>query len=424
MALSFRNSDGFWREALFVTGAATVAGFIAPLITGLPLAVVGPAAALFGGSVGAAWTRRGATWAKAALGIVGGSVAALGHVALATRFGLGLPGALLGGTLGGLAIGSLLASDDAADDPASLGGSTMVGAIGGAVLGMTGVVALGRVAAFAEAEQLSTLLTSGVGAGLMGLWVSAGAGLRRIESVRDPIIVRAERLMARTEDALRARVAQGINSYRAIMEACASSPFLGPVMRQDTQRHGRELTQSLLDTLENFLQMGDALNAPGLSGVGERLEDLAERTKATDDPVTLGHLARATQALRAQQHAIDELTRGRIRAEAAMDAQCALLERMRLALSRASSDDREHLALEMEAVADQVDRLSDDLDSLSAAMAEAESYSDRRLLAEVENAGRRAIDRMGAERSTLVPSDDSSENRAEQPQAEPAFASR
>ena len=100
---------------------------------------------------------------------------------------------------------------------------------------------------------------------------------------------------------------------------------------------------------------------------------------------------RAAQALRAQKSAVETVKIGFERTEAALDAQMALLERLRLAFVQYQATDQERLTLEVEAVADQLCELSDDLESIHAAMAEAEAYSDRKLLADVEQAGRRAL---------------------------------
>ena len=53
--------------------------------------------------------------------------------------------------------------------------------------------------------------------------------------------------------------------------------------------------------------------------------------------------------------------------------------------------DRERFTVELAAVGDQVAHLSADLESLSAAIAEAEAVSDRKFLADLERAGRRAL---------------------------------
>jgi hypothetical protein len=79
------------------------------------------------------------------------------------------------------------------------------------------------------------------------------------------------------------------------------------------------------------------------------------------------------------------------RAEAAIDAQLALMERLRLAVAQHRVSDRERFTVELTAVAEQAGRLSDDLETLSMAIAEAESLSDRRTLADLERDARRSM---------------------------------
>jgi hypothetical protein len=72
-----------------------------------------------------------------------------------------------------------------------------------------------------------------------------------------------------------------------------------------------------------------------------------------------------------------------------------LLERLRLAVAQHRVSDRERFFVELTAVAEQAGRLSDDLDALASAVAEAEALADRRALADIERGARRAL--------TLVP---------------------
>lgn len=387
--LTFRDGARFTEEAMTVTAAAALAGVVAPLATGLPLEVVAPAAALLGGSVGAAMSRPRpmSKLARAAIGTLGGALAALGFAALATRFGLGDLGAVFGGGLGGLALGSLLASDD--EDRSKLHASA--GMIGAGALGAVGAAAASNAVAYGAAHGAPELFTSGFVAGLMGLWMVAGSGLRRVEKLVDPLVERAEALLDVVADPVRTRVADALRAYVEIRHVLENDESFGPSTREEAIDNAAALFQALLDSAENYHKIDDDLRSPRLAGIEQKLADLNLRAQACSDSVTLGHLTRAQQALRAQKTALDGLRMGKQRGEAAIDAQVALLDRLRLAVAQFQANDRERFALEMSAVTDQVSRLTDDLDSLAAAMSEAEAFSDRRLLADVERAGRKAL---------------------------------
>jgi hypothetical protein len=390
MSITFRDPPSFWRETLAVTIGAAAAGVVLPLlVTTLPLAVVAPAGALLGGSIGAAVTRKRpkSGLVRAALGAVGGTLAALGHVALSTKFGLDLTGAIAGGALGGLALGGLLAGDE--EDSTR---STVIGTVGATALGAIGVAGANQIAVYTAAEGASTVIAGGTIAGLLGLWVAAGAGLRRIEEVRDPLVVRYENLAEALKDPVASRVAEGMAAYQDIIANLERDESIGAVTGAEAKGHAVELTTAMLNTAEGWARIIGDSAGPSVEDIDEKLADLNMRTQSSSDPITLGHLTRAAQALRAQKTALEGLSVGRQRAEAAVDAQVALLDRLRLCIVQHQASDRERFALELNAVADQVSTLTDDLDSLTAAIAEAEAFSDRRLLADVERAGRRALD--------------------------------
>lgn len=393
MAMQFRDSTGFAKETLAVTGGALAAGLLAPLVTGLSLVAAAPAAALLGGSIGAAVTRKkpGSRWLRVALGAVGGTLAALGHVALTTRFGFGFAGAIAGGALGGLALGTLLSGDEEGPHSAL---ASAVGITGATLLGVVGVVGAEKIAAFAQSDGTSALITSPAIAGLLGLWVAAGAGLRRLEPKRDPLLVRAEALAETLADPVKTRLAEGVIAYREVLAATEGGEEMGPATSEEVRDNARELLAALLDTAERWARASDEHGRPRLADVDQKLADIGMRLSAIDDEVTRAHLTRARHALEDQRAALASLQTGRVRAEAAIDAQVALLDRLRLAVAQYQATDRERFALELEAVADQVARLGDDLDSLSAALADAsDSFSDRRLLVEIEKAGRRALEK-------------------------------
>jgi hypothetical protein len=161
--------------------------------------------------------------------------------------------------------------------------------------------------------------------------------------------------------------------------------------KDETSKQARVLLDALLETARTWGQIHEDITSPKVKAVDDKLSDLEKRLKDTTDDVTRGHLTRALSALQAQRSAIDGLKVGMGRAEAAIDAQLALLERLRLAVAQHRVSDRERFNVELTAVAEQASRLSDDLDALSAAVAEAESLSDRRSLADLERGARRAL---------------------------------
>lgn len=395
---TFRDAPGFWRETLAVTGGSVAAGVavgvIGPAALGLPVVAAAGGAALLGGSVGAALTRQKPAQkvVRGVIGMVGGAFAAAGFAALSAVFGLGVAGSLVGGALGGLALGALLSAEDR-----KRVGSQVAGLAAAATTGAVGAFALEKIAAFATSETAPIGFTAAAMAGVLGLWVAAASGLRRIEAVRDPLIERSAAVLEDLAEPARAKVKDGLSTWTEINEGITKDGQMSPETAAEAVRQARKLVESMLETAHTWKQIHHDLSSPRLSGIAEKLADFEKRIDETNDEVTKGHLLRAAQALRAQKSAIDGLKVGTGRAEAALDAQVALLERLRLAVAQHRVSDRERFAVEVSAVADQVARLSDDLESLSAAIAEAESLSDRRVLADLERAGRRALEQLGAD---------------------------
>lgn len=398
MSVTFRDAPGFWKETLAVTGGAVAAGVAVgvagPGALGLPLVAAAGGAALFGGSVGAAVTRERPSQKglRLALGVAGGALAAFGFAALAHSLGLGGAGTIVGGWLGGLALGALLGSEEKMK-PAS----HVVGLVASSTTGAVGAVALARIAEFAVSESAPVGITAATMAGALGLWIAASSGLRRFEQVRDPLVTKGEGVLEGLADPVRAKVVDGLQTWQEIEEGLQKDGAMTGETAGEAKKQARLLVESMLETAHTWKQIHADLSSPRLKGIEEKLADLEKRAGETTDQVTAGHLLRAAQALRAQKAAIDGLKVGCARAEAALDAQVALLERLRLAVAQHRISDRERFAVEVSAVADQVARLSDDLESLSAAIAEAEALSDRRLLADLERAGRRALSQLDAE---------------------------
>lgn len=403
---TFRDAPGFWRETLAVTGGSVAAGLavgvIGPAVLGLPVVAAAGGAALLGGSIGAALTRpkpaqRGV---RAVIGVVGGAFAAAGFAALSAVFGLGVAGTVVGGALGGLALGALLSAEDR-----KRVGSQLAGLAAAATTGAVGAFALEKIAAFSSSEAAPIGLTATTMAGVLGLWVAAASGLRRLETVRDPLIEKSAAVLEDLAEPARAKVKDGLSTWHEIRDGITKDAQMSPETSAEAERQARKLVESMLETAHTWKQIHGDLASPRLSGIADKLADFEKRIEATTDEVTKGHLLRAAQALRAQKSAIDGLKIGTGRAEAALDAQVALLERLRLAVAQHRVSDRERFAVEVSAVADQVTRLSDDLESLSAAIAEAESLADRRVLADLERAGRRALEQLGADAEVESPAE-------------------
>ncbi|OGQ18370.1 MAG: hypothetical protein A2138_00390 [Deltaproteobacteria bacterium RBG_16_71_12] len=401
---TFRDAPGFWRETLAVTGGSVAAGVavgvIGPAALGLPVVAAAGGAALLGGSIGAALTRpkpaqRGV---RAVIGVVGGALAAAGFAALSAVFGLGVAGTIVGGALGGLALGALLSAEDR-----KRVGSQLTGLAAAATTGAVGAFALEKIAAFSSSEAAPVSLTAATMAGVLGLWVAAASGLRRLEAVRDPLVEKSAAVLEDLAEPARAKVKDGLSTWQEIKEGISKDGQMSPETAGEAERQAKKLVESMLETAHTWKQIHSDLSSPRLTGIAEKLADFEKRIEETTDEVTKGHLLRAAQALRAQKSAIDGLKVGTGRAEAALDAQVALLERLRLAVAQHRVSDRERFAVEVSAVADQVARLSDDLESLSAAIAEAESLSDRRVLADLERAGRRALEQLGADAEVELP---------------------
>jgi hypothetical protein len=409
MSVTFRDAPGFWKETLAVTGGAvaagTAVGLVGPAVLGLPLVAAAGGAALFGGSIGAAVTRpRPSRRAlRVLLGVAGGTLAAFGFAALAHSFALGAAGSVVGGWLGGLALGALLGSEERMKP-----GAHLAGLFAASTTGAVGALALTRIAEFAISESAPIGITAATMAGVLGLWVAAASGLRRFEKVRDPLVEKGEAVLEGLVDPVRTKVIDGLQTWQEIEDGLGKDQGMSAETADEARKQARLLVESMLETAQTWKQIHADLASPRLKGIEPKLVDLEKRAAETTDSVTAGHLMRAAQALRAQKGAIDGLRVGCGRAEAALDAQVALLERLRLAVAQHRVSDRERFAVEVSAVADQVARLSDDLESLSAAIAEAEALSDRKLLADLERAGRRALSQL--EHGGALPLDQADEH--------------
>jgi hypothetical protein len=398
MALVFRDPDAFLKESFAVTVGAAATGALAGLAgVSAPLLAAAGAAALFGGSVGAALTRSTSTAQpprialRSMLGSVGGVLAGVGFAALSWRLGLGFAGTLAGGALGGAALGALLGIDE----PGRARRAQLTGMLAAAAAGTIGAAALDNAVRFAVSESTPTTLTTATLAGAFGLWIAAGAGARRLQPQKDPLSQKADDVLEGLVEPLRGKVVEGLSTWTEIDDALLRDAAMSDETKAETTKQTRNLVDGLLETARTWGQIHHDLHAPKVKAIDDKLADLQGRLQATTDDVTRGHLTRALTALQAQQAAIDGLKTGMGRAEAAVDAQLALLERLRLAVAQHRVSDRERFFVELTAVAEQAGRLSDDLDALASAVAEAEALADRRALADIERGARRAL--------TLVP---------------------
>jgi hypothetical protein len=388
MALHFRDAPKFLEETLAVTAGAGGAGLLAVLAMPPAGAAGAGAAALLGGSIAAAVTRSKPEnkLARTAIGVAAGGLAAFGFLALANAFGLGALGLLVGGALGGVALGGLLGAEERTPRSSHLAGLASAGA-----MGIVGSAALANIHSFAIAEGAPNSVATVAMASLLGLWVTAAAGVRRIEKVKDPFDALRDEVMEFLAEPVHMKVKDALEAHAEILEGLNKDSQMAPDTADEARKQAKKLAFSVLETAKTWKQIHADLASPRLTGLEDKLKDLERRIGETTDGVTQGHLQRAAQALAAQKAAVDGLKVGCQRAEAAIDAQAALLERLRLAVAQHRVSDRERFAVEVSAVADQASRLSDDLESLSQAIAEAEALSDRKVLAELERSGRRAL---------------------------------
>jgi hypothetical protein len=390
MAFVFRDPQAFLRESFWTAASAAALGaVVAPPSWGF-VPVASGAAALLGASLAAVLTRRprpGQTPHLVLRGIAGaflGLLTAVGFSALAFAGG---SVAMVGGFLAGAALAALLGLDE----PARHRRGKRNGLIGAGVAGALGVLALQNANQVAMSEGLPLTATTAGLAGLFALWMTAGAGVRRIQGMTDPLREQAEDLQESVPDPVRTKVRESTSAWAEIEGALGRDDAMVPSMKAEATDNTRRLVQGVLEAARAWGQIHDDLKSPRVAAVNDRLHNLGRRLEATSDDMTRTHLVRALTALHAQKAAVDGLKVGMERAEAALDAQLALLERLRLAIAQHRVSDRERFSVELTAVAELAGRLSDDLDTLASAIAEAEVLADRRALADVERNARRLL---------------------------------
>jgi hypothetical protein len=404
MPIQFKDPAGFSKEIGAVAAGAAIAGAAVGVagLAGAPVEAAAGAAALFGGCVAAAVvheTPAAMTFGehkpalRAVVGAIGGALVGLGFAALSWRLNLGFGGVVGAGALGGLTLGTMLGGDGAKHRL-----SQLAGLVGATIVGGIGAAGLENAARFAASEGAPLVLTTTTLAGLMGLWIAAGAGLRRLQPQQDPITERATTLLETLAEPVRGKVLEALATWSEIGQGIAKDPSMSAASADETRKQAEHLVTHVLETATTWGQIHSDLVSPKVKAVDDKLRDLEDRLVATDDEITRGHLTRALAALKAQKSAVDSLKVNMGRAEAAIDAQLALLERLRLAVAQHRVSDRERFMVELTAVAEQAGRLSDDLETLSAAIAEAETLADRRTLADLERDARKSLQSLADER--------------------------
>ncbi len=402
MALAFHDPIGFSAEVGAVAVGASVSGAVVGTLmtlgmgaTGLPVDVAAGAAAVFGACIAAAVVNKTPAAVVVAehkpvvrtvCGALVGAAAALGCAALSWRLNLGVGGGVGAGALGGVVVGTVLGGDGVKHRA-----SQLAGLLGAVVVGGVGAAGLHNAARFAASEGANVVVTTTTLAGLMGLWVAAAAGLRRLQPQRDPLSERAETLLETLADPVRRALVDTLGTWAEIREGLSQDPSMSPSTADETRRQTEHLVRHVIETATTWGQIHRDLASPKVRAVADKLKDCEARVSGTTDEITKAHLLRALSALMAQQGAIDGLRLNMQRAEAAIDAQLALLERLRLAVAQHRVSDRERFMVELAAVSEQASRLGDDLETLAAAVAETESLADRRALADVERDARKSL---------------------------------
>jgi hypothetical protein len=388
--LRFDNDASFGKEVLAASAGAAAIGAIAPIVTSLPLIAAAPAGALLGGSIASAllFEKPVKKGFRALIGVAAGGLASVGYLALSTRFGLDMMGAVAGGCLGGMAMSTMLSHQT---DRSYNQWSQILSTGLATVMGGVGILAAAKIAAYGAAENVPAVITSGTMAGLLGLWISTVSGVRRFRPFVNELDEKIKQLLANAPPAIRKTILEMNTAYKDILGTLQEPEQAWISERLDCESLSTQLMASFLDTAEQAIRFYHQKEKHEEEAVTQKLADLTLRINSCTDSVTLGHLTRASQALRAQKSSIEAVKIGFGRTEAALEAQEALLKRLRLALVQFQADEEGRFALEIEAVSDQVMSLGDDLESIQSAMAEAEAYSDRKLLADIEQAGRKAL---------------------------------
>lgn len=406
MPIFFENPKSFARgTGGAVLGAALLAGLSAGFSASSSLPWV-CACAIWGtflGTAALAPTRKG-RFRQVALGIfLGGSAAAWVQVA-AEKWGGAPSGLMVGTALGGLAWTAWrMAERDDETARAAPAGARVLGAFGGILSAVLGVVGADAWLNFAHAKRWDDALAQMSVAGVFGLWLSAGAGLGHLRRSSHPIVQQAKALLARLQPPVADHVTQALAHFEALASPKAKGHPGSSEAKHETEHLAQSLFETLLRSAATWQGLHNALQTPALQAVDEKLARLKKAKEESEDSVALADLTRAAQAVRAQRHGLQRMEMQKARAQANVEAQLALLERLHVAWLQLQLGETQHFTLERDAVVAQIERVSDELDSLSSALEEAEAYLDRDALAAVEQAGRKALDRMRAQVEGPVP---------------------
>jgi hypothetical protein len=219
--------------------------------------------------------------------------------------------------------------------------------------------------AFATTGALG-FLPSGIEALAMGAIGGAVVGVssigRHVEVVR--AAVESELTGLESEGELGALLGRAAAAYREAIEALGDQAPAARAAADDLVRkmarfgrRWREVEAEASRTLPDELR--------------ERLYLIGRRLEATNDPQTRVDFERAREAVTAQLAYLDEISRGRERAVARITHQVATLERLRLAAVRHRSVDAARLGAELQPVVEEISEAGGDLDLASEALNEA-----------------------------------------------------
>lgn len=400
MPFSFDNPKRFVRETLGAMAGAFTLTALGTFLVPAPALPEICAFAVWGTFLGMflSTPKRTGRFRRGVLGTIwGGSTSILAYWAT-LRLGTQADGLWAVCALGGLGLGTWLALEGTqpAEAAAPYRGR-LLAALGGAISAGLGVFGAAQWLALAESHRVSHAFSAACIAGGFGLWLAAGTGLRHLTRAEHPAVKAARALLFRLQTPVSDMLKQAIAHFETLAQAARHETSPRAVQLEaenNTPRLAEALLRSMVQSAENWQNLHDALMTPQLQSVEDKIVRLTQARENNEDSIALAQLTRASQAVRAQQHALKSMETQKNRALANLEAQLALLERLHVAHLQFRLGDPQRFSVERDAVAEQVECLSDDFDALSSALLEAESYSDRDALAEVERTGRKALERM------------------------------
>lgn len=295
-------------------------------------------------------------------------------------------------------------------------------------LSIVGGMAWGAAAGFAVNHLDASLLHSGgalanpldvsSGSALMGfgigLWTLAGVGLGRIEPKRDPLLLRLLDAIAEVTQLQKQRrsMASAVankqqmpnvldellrdlqvlqQTYQDLESLLSSSSAISQSLKADVYQCRTTLTETCLSSTQQVRSIDEVIFRINIQEIHAKITNLDEKLLQTDDPTTKAHLTRSLQALRAQIGSFDALRKTQMRASSAIDANIALLERLRLAVAQQRVSLDERFAVELQSVTEQADKMSDEIESFHFALDEAANFTDQQVLLDAERRARVAL---------------------------------